>query len=1200
MARSRLTENQFRDADVLSESEHAALDHATLSGTNPLWQRSGTNINLYNSGDTVVLDGENGESIRFDSAFGDAYVQSGGIGNPLTLANEGGEVNIIADSDIDIMSGGVVTVEGIATDGIAVDIRSKDNSGLQNTEPVSISTGDQSGTANTGDIYIFTGDAAGGNSGDIKLVPGYSTATKGRIKAFGDVVISGTLTLSGVGDIYCNDIHTSSGTVYIGELKLSTDGQKLLVNDNEISGTSDVETLLDLTDTPENYDTDKYLKSTASGTEWSTVAAGGISGYTGDISVVTASSVDGITHDGSSPYYFNFGTSAGIGTLSFDNGLLTEADSVLSGTGGGGAAGTDEVNAWTKLQYFPETSLTVVTGTNTVFWDVDDNPNAKVLLDRNITMSGVSGLYNGAWVSLELRQDNTGGHTVAWDENYVFPTSTAPTIAGVANNKSLFFFKSDGSKLYGDIAYLGTTATVTGTTDTSVYLYDIDNSVWLDGSADTLTYTPSSTTNRKTFTISFWFKRHEYNVLQYPLWFGGGTEYLRTSGDKLQFVWGTSNTVTTDFEVRDTTSWYHLVLSVDTTQATAADRMKVYFNGVDIADELTGTLPSLNHEWAVNQASQAFNISQATGHANMSVAEFINVDGQALTASDFGEESQGIWTPKEYTGTYGTNGFYLDFSDSADLGNDSSGNGNDFTLTSITSANQSADSPTNNLFTWNYLDKTSCTLSQGNTVANMASAVYQRTNQAMSSGKWYAEFEVTFISYTHAMVGVVGIPDVGRASGSPSNSVLYDSSAGYLYRDNTNVAWASSWTTSGDIIGVAYDADTGKVWFSKNGVWQASGDPGAGTNPAYTLSEDEVFFGAARSGSSANHDLEFNSGHKDFSYTVPTGFQALTATNLPEPEIVDSSTGFVVNAREGTGAAVDVDIDMQPDFVWTKNMDATDEHKLIDSVRGATKEISSDSTAVEGTDANGLTTFNSDGFSLGTGADGYNDNTEDFVDWCWKKGSTYGFDIVSYEGTGVNRTVGHSLGKTPELIMVKSLGTSVNWAVYHKAYGATKYTSINTTSAASINANVWNNTAPTSSVFTVGTSTLTNTDETDYIAYLFTSIEGFSKIGSYTGNANADGPFVYTGFRPAFLLIKTITGTNGWHLVDCEREPYNPTWRYLQPASTAAQASAAGHYADILSNGFKLKNSSAQTNANGVSYLYLAMAEQPGKYSNAR
>jgi hypothetical protein len=733
----------------------------------------------------------------------------------------------------------------------------------------------------------------------------------------------------------------------------------------------------------------------------------------------------------------------------------------------------------------------------------------------------------------------------------------------------------------------------------SIYSHTIDNSIWLDGSADTLTYTPSSTTNRKTFTISFWFKRHEYNVLQYPLWFGGGTEYLRTSGDKLQFVWGTSNTVTTDFEVRDTTSWYHLVLSVDTTQATAADRMKVYFNGVDIADELTGTLPSLNHEWAVNQASQAFNISQATGHANMSVAEFINVDGQALTASDFGEESQGIWTPKEYTGTYGTNGFYLDFSDSADLGNDVSGNGNDLTLTSITSANQSADSPTNNLFTWNYLDKTSCTLSQGNTVANMASAVYQRTNQAMSSGKWYAEFEVTFISYTHAMVGVVGIPDVGRASGSPSNSVLYDSSAGYLYRDNTNVAWASSWTTSGDIIGVAYDADTGKVWFSKNGVWQASGDPGAGTNPAYTLSEDEVFFGAARSGSSANHDLEFNSGHKDFSYTVPTGFQALTATNLPEPEIVDSSTGFVVNTREGTGAAVDVDIDMQPDLVINKCYSNAYSWNVFDAVRGAGEVLYLNDTNAETTDTTRLSVFNSDGFSLGTNA-AVNNNTYSYVDYCWKKGSTYGFDIQTYVGTGVaGNTFSHDLGVKPDMVWVKNRDAGYHWMVYANTpnLGATKRLIIDLTNAPSTTSAAWNNTEPTSTTVTLGDGLDVNANAHNFIAYLFTNIEGYCKVGEYTGNANADGPFVYTGFRPAFVMIKGGTGI--WDIQDCEREPHNTTWRYLAANSTAAQATAAGHYVDILSNGFKPTNTSAQTNANGVSYLYFAMAAQPSKYSLA-
>jgi len=325
--------------------------------------------------------------------------------------------------------------------------------------------------------------------------------------------------------------------------------------------------------------------------------------------------------------------------------------------------------------------------------------------------------------------------------------------------------------------------------------------------------------------------------------------------------------------------------------------------------------------------------------------------------------------------------------------------------------------------------------------------------------------------------------------------------------------------------------------------------------------------------------------------------------------IDDPSAYFKVQLYTGNGSANhaitfdDTDTDMQPDLVWIKNRDATDSHCLFDAVRGATKVIHSDGSAAEVTDTDTLDSFTSDGFQVDADVK-VNTNTEKYVAWCWKESATSGVDLVSYTGNGTSgRTVAHSLSATPEFFTVRrTLSDGDSWRVFHHkntAAPATDYLVLDTTGATADNAAMWNDTAPDSSNFTLGNAGSTNENTKTFIAYVFKGIQGFSKFGGYTGNGNADGTFIYTGFRPSMVMIKKTSGTGDWVLHDTKRETYNGgNGKDLQPNTTAAERDDSGtNLMDFLSNGFKTRIADNQ-NASGGSYIYAAFAEAPFVNSN--
>jgi len=763
-----------------------------------------------------------------------------------------------------------------------------------------------------------------------------------------------------------------------------------------------------------------------------------------------------------------------------------------------------------------------------------------------------------------------------------------------------------------------------------------------------LNRTPATATNRKTWTWSGWIKRSNLSASGY---FFTGNSALSDAGflglnlgtaDKLEITgWVTTWRLTTQV-FRDPSAWYHFVIALDTTQATANNRIRLYVNGSEVTVFDTTNNPTQNADLGVNTASPHY-LSTYDGTNNkfngyMTEVNFI--DGQALTPSSFGETNAqtGVWQPKAFAGTYGTNGFYLNFSDNsnttaATLGKDYSGNGNNwtpnnFSVTAGAGNDSLIDSPTSygvdtgaggtvrgNYGTWNPLKTYNATFTNGNLDASVAATSGSGADVGlgcfgMSSGKWY--WEVTCNSITAAMIGI------SDASASASSSSVLTAngwayySGGQKYNNNSGPGYAASFT-NGDIIGVALDMDAGTLAFYKNGASQ-------GVAYSTGLTGKTMIAMVGTGSGSVTQTYSANFGQRAFAYTAPSDFKALCTQNLPTPTIGangnQAGNYFGVNLWTGNLTARSfTNSGFQPGLVWWKCRDFGYGHVLTDQVRGVTKQLGSSTTDVEQTYSGYVTSFDSSGFSIAAGDNGSNGNGINYVGWQWKANGTGSsntvgsitstvsanttslFSVVTYTGTGVAGTIGHGLNVAPSMIIVKSRSLAGAWPVYFSTLGNGSNLVLNTTAATATSSTIWNSTSPTSSVFSVGINTDSNTVTVTYVAYCFAEVAGYSKFGSYTGNGSTDGPFVFTGMRPAYVMIKRTDSTSDWYIWDTKRDTYNVVTNTLLADTAGAETSATS--IDDLSNGFKCRSATV-VNASSGTYIYMAFAESPFKYSLAR
>ena len=753
--------------------------------------------------------------------------------------------------------------------------------------------------------------------------------------------------------------------------------------------------------------------------------------------------------------------------------------------------------------------------------------------------------------------------------------------------------------------------------------YEIEPSLRISyGDSSHLSRSVPTSTDTDTFTQSAWIKRTTlgtYTECAFFVFNGGNTlsyYWAFEANDQFRVASNTEGVQTHMYVrparvFRDPSAWYHIVVAVDSTQTTDSDRIKIYVNGELAAlDQTTYPTQNFSFPWNHNSYTQYIGRNDSSSGGNY-LAEVYNIGGSQLQASDFGETDTdtGAWIPKEYTGSFGTNGFYLDFSDNSDttattLGKDSSGNNNNWTPNNFSVDpgvvdDSSEDTPTNNWCTFNPLKKGTITVSQGSLKA-VGGADYQAIHGTIglpSTGKfyWEATVDATSGAVTDQFVGVAG-NNTALTGTSPypqgDTPALYYVGTGSMTKNGSTVQTGLGTFAADDVIGVAYDADGATVQFYKNGTAVGTAESLPSTTetlfPAYIATQDRF--------------ANFNWGQRSFDQTPPTGFNALNTANLPVPTIKKGTDYFDTLIYTGNATARSItDLNFAPDFVWHKARSAADDHRLMDSVRAGGTDLSSailfSNLADSEVSLTGELTQTSNGFDL-VATTNFNNNGRTFVAWNWKESVDAGFDIVTDTGTGAAKTVSHNLGVAPKMIIRKSRTSGTgHWYVYHYEEGASEagILQLNNAFAAST---AWNSTAPTSSVFSVGSNVDENKLNDNFISYLFAEVDGFSKFGSYVGNGSTDGPFQYCGFSVAYLMVKKSSDTENWAIYDNKRNTINPLDEELF-ADDNADKYDGNRYIDFLSNGFKPRANSGTSNLSGETYVFMAFAENAFKYANA-
>ena len=746
----------------------------------------------------------------------------------------------------------------------------------------------------------------------------------------------------------------------------------------------------------------------------------------------------------------------------------------------------------------------------------------------------------------------------------------------------------------------------------------------------------------QTYTISYWLKKAFSNSSS--MWIdpfnndtsaGGtpGAAVHHTGSGGLSMYSGSSfaRGYTGSPVFRDPNAWYHFVHSRN------ASGWQTWVNGVSlgtaaIADSDGAGGTKIMNPWGGGQ-------SQSSAY----LAEYHIVDGQYLQPTSFGRYNEDqVWVPKTYADngstSHGTNGFHLTFdsSQSNGVGHDSSGNGNHFTATgfdttAISSANRLndidiKDTPTSNYTTFNPLwHQQTPSLKEGNMALNTANTI---TGQATfrfpvgTTGKYWVEAGTANLGATTnapALCITDQLNAVGLSNTAWSTTANYSSIGGYQasYSNFTSTS-ATSYTTVGGQVGMAIDFDNEEVKMYNNSSL-------INTDTTVDFTKELAIVVMQPTTSYNTYDPYLNAGQQAFIQTVPTGFKELQTNNLTEPTIKKGNKHFgvltysapgspsypiTINGSGGNNGTGELDFGGQPDLVWIKMTNGTQNNILFDSLRGASKSLRPSDSIAESNRTNFA--FATNGFTISaTDGETYQQN-DSYVAWCWKAGTSYtptvtgytspsasinteaGFGIYKFTGNNTASSFTHGLSKRPQLVIAKNLG-SENWAVFGP-----------TTTSTALAATATFHRLDLDDYVTKGGNVLTAVSDTtlsfgsysevagsaDYIFYCWHSVEGYSKIGNYYGTGSANGAFEYCGFRPAFIMIKCINQDGNWNIYDSTRNPANPINDVLRWNIDNQVEQPSGENIDILSNGFKCRGLNRNINET-YHYMYMAFAENP-------
>ncbi len=701
--------------------------------------------------------------------------------------------------------------------------------------------------------------------------------------------------------------------------------------------------------------------------------------------------------------------------------------------------------------------------------------------------------------------------------------------------------------------------------------------------------------------------------------------------------------------LRDPTAWYHLVLQYDSNNATADNRMRMWLNGVEETAFDVRTNPVLGRDinwvtagWATAIGSTAVQARRFEGF----IADVYHINDALVDPSVFGrfDPIHGEWIPRQASGiTFNSASFHVDFADENDMGNDVSGNNNDFTAQgTFGSANSFLDVPAKTYPIGNSVQANSgidWSVAGLQATENSASASVGLHTHVLPVGKWY--WEVDLVNVGPQNHGVIFNPEY-ESSGSDLGSgtaqgLQYSVTTGQISDLSGTVVQTVATSTTNDVLGFSVHVkESGEVdlWMSKNGTQLGSGspDPATGTDPVvsdsntypYPAIPTVVPFGY--SAQFGTWRINYGQERTGLTYAIPAGFKEVNTQNFPVPvgPALRPRKYFGVISYEGDGAAsrtiTDTDaVDFVPDMVWLKNLDGTFAWAVAINMAGFSpspstpNNLQTNTTSVPFDSNNGnIEGFTLGGFDVADGATAgthVNQNNSTFMAWCWKSDPAAGFEIIRYQGDGVNgRTVPHNLGEVPEWILIKRLDVASNWDMYHITYGRVTnpenfVQSLNLNSASSAQPTLWNNTAPTATVFTVGTATSVNANGGEYVAMVFRSVPGFLKIQSMEGNGNANGAFISTDFAPLAMYAKGWDAVRNHHIHAKGMDPANnPGFNEQSRTAVLNTNEVGGNNAnrDDLANGFKWRSTNGAYNANNDHYCGWIYAEVASKFARGR